>query len=90
VYSSPLDPGPIAPLTPDDLVSLLKGALAFAIFTLLFLFAGVLLHFVPRIRWPSLKKHLRRRLRRGLKMVRDTGPVRGFLPADVSFRLGQR
>jgi hypothetical protein len=53
---SPLDAGPIAPLTPHDLLSLLKGAFAFAIFTFLFLFGGVLLHFVPRIRWPALNE----------------------------------
>jgi len=44
---SPLDPGPIAPLTPHDLVSLLKGAFALAILALLLLLASTLLHIVP-------------------------------------------
>jgi hypothetical protein len=46
---SPLDPSPVAPLTPHDLVALLKGAFAFAIFTLGFLFAGVRPHIVAPI-----------------------------------------
>jgi hypothetical protein len=50
----PLNPGPVAPLAPYDLVALFKGAFAFAIFALLFLFAGDLLHIVPRIGWSSL------------------------------------
>jgi hypothetical protein len=43
---SALDAGPIAPLTPHDLVSLLKGAFAFAIFAILFLFAGIFPHII--------------------------------------------
>jgi hypothetical protein len=44
--SSPLDPGPVAALAPHHLVSLLEGALAFAILALLLLLAGTLLHWV--------------------------------------------
>ena len=44
---SPLDPGPVAALAPHHLVSLLEGALAFAILALLFLLAAALLHQGP-------------------------------------------
>src|SRR2546427_11565532 len=47
------DPSPAAPLTSDNLISLLEGAFSFAIFTLLLLLSGVLPHGVLQSR--SLK-----------------------------------
>jgi hypothetical protein len=52
----------MASLTPHDPVSLLEGAFAFAIFALLYFFAGVLLHIASRIRLSSLTQSLRRGL----------------------------
>jgi hypothetical protein len=74
-HKSPLDPSPIAPLTPYDLASLLKGAFAFTVFALLFLFAGILLHIVSRIRWSSLPDAFWWAPSGGL---RRTLPMRGY------------
>jgi hypothetical protein len=51
---SPLDPGSVAALASHHFVSLLEGALAFAILAFLFLLAVALLHWVLRIKWASL------------------------------------
>jgi hypothetical protein len=45
---SPLNPGPVAALAPHHFVSLLEGALAFAILAFLLLLAVALLHWVLR------------------------------------------
>src|SRR6266853_368009 len=71
---------PFAPLTPHNLVSLLKGAFALTVFALLFLFPGILLHIVSRIRWSSLPDAFLVGYAVACRCA-DTGSTRGLCPA---------